>query len=280
MIVTITPENFQAQVLEGSDQKTIILFFHADQIQESIPMGQLLEKTIGDNNTHITLAKVNAADPVLQNLAMQLGLQSLPALVSFKDKRPVDIRVGAQTQEQITQFIEQYQPSPSTLAIESAQASLDAGEPDKAYATLQTATKNDPDDIQLRLHLAHACLKLKKAKEAEPLLEKIPMAHQDAFYHQLTAELELIQEAAQAPELTALEEQIQQNPEDDTLKQELAVLYSQNGRKEEALDLLLQVLRRDMQFGEAKKFYLDILVTMGEDPSAVPYKRAFYSLLY
>ena len=51
--------------------------------------------------------------------------------------------------------------------------------------------------------------KTEKVKAAETLLEKIPMAEQNAFYHQLTAELELIAEAAQAPELTALEEQIQ-----------------------------------------------------------------------
>ena len=43
-------------------------------------MSELLEKTVGANNSHITLAKVNAGDPILQKSCDPLGLQSIPAL--------------------------------------------------------------------------------------------------------------------------------------------------------------------------------------------------------
>ena len=64
------------------------------------------------------------------------------------------------------------------------------------------------------------------------------------------------------------------------LKQELAIQYSQSGRKEEALELLLGILRHDLSFGEAKKIYLDILATMAGDAAASRYRRQLYTLLY
>ncbi len=280
MIVNITPENFQTEVIENSLQKTIILLFYADTIPESTPVKQALERTIGVNNSHITLANVDATNPSLQTLAIQLGLQTLPAMVSFKDKRPVDIRVGPQTPQEIEEFIKQYQPNPCDLAIETAQKLLKEGYVEKAYMTLQSAHKDSPHHIELRLHLAQVCLQLKKIQQAETLLQQIPLAEQHSFFHSLIAELELAKQAAQSPELKALEEKFAQDPDNQSLKQELAVLYSQNGLKEQALDLLLSILKKDMEFGEAKKFYLDIIATMAEDPAAIPYKRAYYSLLY
>ena len=74
--------------------------------------------------------------------------------------------------------------------------------------------------------------------------------------------------------------QVYRTAADDALAQELAVLYSQVGRQEEALALLFTILKRDLAFGDAKKIYLDVLATMGAHPAAQSYRRKLYSLLY
>ena len=94
------------------------------------------------------------------------------------------------------------------------------------------------------------------------------------------AALELAEQAADSPEIQALESKLSQDPDNGLLKQELAIQYSQAGRKDEALELLLSVLRRDLAFGEAKKIYLDILATMAGEPTASHYRRQLYTLLY
>ncbi|MFE8730595.1 tetratricopeptide repeat protein, partial [Aeromonas hydrophila] len=86
--------------------------------------------------------------------------------------------------------------------------------------------------------------------------------------------------AADSPELRALEARHAENPDDFALAQELAVQYNQAGRQEEALGLLLVILKRDLAFGDARKTYLDILATMGSTPVAQNYRRKLYSLLY
>ena len=280
MIVDITPDNFTTELLEASEKKTVILYFHAQKLAECTEMGTLLEKAVGEDNPYITLGRVNAADPALQSLAIQLGLQTIPAVVSFKNKQPIDMRIGKLEKLEIAEYIAQYEPDECEVAITSAQKKREEGQVNEAYAILQAAHQTHLENYQLALHLAQVCLELKKLKQTEELLQKIPMADQNSLYHTLSAELELAMEATQSPELKLLEEKVAQEPDNLTYKQELAILYSQNGRKEEALDLLLTILKKDKNFDGAHKYYLDILATMVGDPAAVPYKRAVYSLLH
>jgi putative thioredoxin len=89
------------------------------------------------------------------------------------------------------------------------------------------------------------------------------MVAQDDHYQTLSSRLSLALQASDSPELRALELRHAEQPDDHALAQELAVLYSQVGRQEEALALLFTILKRDLAFGDAKKIYLDILTTMG-----------------
>ena len=78
------------------------------------------------------------------------------------------------------------------------------------------------------------------------------MVAQDDHYQ--TLELPpLAQQASDSPELRALELRHAEQPDDAAIAQELAVLYSQVGRQEEALALLFTILKRDLAFGDAKK---------------------------
>ena len=51
-------------------------------------------------------------------------------------------------------------------------------------------------------------------------------------------------------------------------------------RKEDALELLLTILTKNIDSGCAKKIYLDILATMPSDGVTAKYRRYIYSLLY
>ena len=64
---------------------------------------------------------------------------------------------------------------------------------------------------------------------------------------------------------------------------ELAIQYSQVNRQEEALEILMVILLKNLnaQDGQVKKTMMDILSALGQgNPVAGKYRRQLYSLLY
>lgn len=280
MIVQITPENFQQALLEASMTKTVAVYFYADSLPECAPFTQQFESLVGPANPVLTLAKVDVANPQLQSLALQLGLQALPALVLFKNGRPVDAIMGAEQLADAQTFLAPYLPKPEDNLLEQARAAQQAQQWTLCYQHAQAAYQLAPARSDIKLLLVDAALQLQKIDEAKTVLATVPMVDQDADYQRLTSAITLAEQAADSPEIRALEVRLQQDPDNHQLKQELAIQYSQAGRKEEALELLLGILRQDLNTGEAKKTFLDILATMNGDPLASRFRRHLYTLLY
>ncbi|MGY3930224.1 thioredoxin-like protein [Aeromonas encheleia] len=282
MIVDINPQNFHAELIDASMKKPVVIYFHAPQMPECQGMTPLVESLVGPANPQVTLAMVDMNDPQLQPLASQLGLRALPALVLFHQGRPDEqaILEGPQDEATLRQFFAAFTPKEEELLLEQGQQALAEAQPDVAHAHLTKAHQLAPSRHDINLWLVQAALDLNLLDEAQALLATIPMVAQDDHYQTLSSRLALALQAADSPELRALELRHAENPDDATLTQELAVQYSQVGRQEEALALLFTILRRDMAFGDAKKIYLDILTTMGAHPAAQSYRRKLYSLLY
>lgn len=280
MIVTITPQNFHTELLEASRQKTIAVFFYADQLPECRPMGQQLEQLIGPANPAITLAKVDVADPQLQSLAVQLGLQALPAVVIFKNGQPADALMGPQEPAAVENLLIKYLPTEDETLFAEGQQLLQNGDAGAAYAVLQKAHQIAPQRYEIQVALADACVKSARLEDAQELLNAIPNVYQDSAYQQVKSALDLAQQASDSPEIRALESLLAAEPENKQLQQELAIQYSQAGRKQEALEMLFAILSKDLSFGEARKTYQDILATMGADPLVSKYRKKLYTLLY
>lgn len=278
MIVDINVQNFQQALIETSMSKTVVIYFHAQAVPECQVMAPVLERLIGAENQHIDLARVDVEDPQLQSLASQLGLRALPAMVAFKEGQPVDVLEGPQDEGAISQFLQPYQPNEAELLLDQAKQMLGM-DPQAAYGLLQQARALE-DTATIRLYLAEAALALNKLEETKQLLASIGMADQDSQYQHILARLELAEEAADSPELRELEQKLAADPESLVLKEELAVQLFQAGRQEEALQLLIEVLQKDLAFGEARKHFLDMLTTMGADPVASRFRRKLYSMLY
>jgi Thioredoxin domain-containing protein len=280
MIVHLTPENLRTELVDTSFTKPVLACFYAHALEECKDITARLSALVGDNNTYLTLAFVDMADPQLQGLAIQLGLQALPAVVVFKDGRPVDALMGLAQLEGVGSLIEKYQPKQEEILLTSAHQALSDGDNQLAYQYAQQAFNINNARSDIKLLLARSCLELKRLDQAKELLITIPMVDQDSEYQSLLSALDLAQQAAESPEIKALEQRLASNPHDNNIKEDLAIQYSQAGRKEEALDLLFEILKADINSGNAKKVYLDILATMPGDSITARYRRQIYSLLY
>lgn len=280
MITTLTPENLRSELIEASQLKTVAVYFYADALAECQGIGGQLEQFIGADNPQLNLLRADMADPQMQGLAMQMGLQALPALVLFQQGRPVDALMGPEQFATLQDWLAPYLPKEEDLLLTQARQALADNASAHALTLLQQARQLQPQRADINKLYADVCIQLNRLSEARQVLETILMVDQDGDYQRLMASLQLAEQASQSPELVALEQKLAQEPDNVQLRQDLAIQYSQAGRQQEALDLLLPVLRLDLNAGDAKKTYLDILATMDGDPAASRYRRQLYSLMY
>ncbi|WP_444944788.1 thioredoxin [Microbulbifer sp. ZKSA006] len=280
-IVDVTAENAQQMLIEESMQRPVVVDFWADWCEPCKQLMPVLEKLANEYNGQFLLAKVNADTE--QMLAGQLGVRSLPTVMVLKEGQPVDGFAGVQPESQIREMLDKYLPKPWDIKLQQAQALIDEGKVAESLPLLRQAYSESSERIDIAKQLAAILLDQNRAQEAETVLSKILLADQDAEYQQLMAQLELKQQAAETPEIQALQKALQENPADSDAAYQLAVQYSQANRHEEALQLLLDILRKDMGFadGAAKQTFLDIVKSLGAgDPIATQYQRKLMTMMF
>ncbi|MGL6161782.1 thioredoxin [Microbulbifer sp.] len=280
-IVDVTAQNAQQVLIEESMKRPVVVDFWADWCEPCKQLMPVLEKLAKEYDGQFLLAKVNADSE--QMLAGQLGVRSLPTVMVLKDGQPVDGFAGAQPEKQIREMLDKYLPKPWDLKLQQAQALVAESRLDEALPVLRQAYNESDERADIAKQLAAVLLEQNRTQEAETVLGKIMLADQDSDYQQLMSQLELKQQAADSPEIKALQQALEKNPQDFDSAYQLAVQYSQNQRHQEALDLLLDILRRDMNFadGAARQAYLDMLKSLGAgDPLATQYQRKLMTLLY
>lgn len=114
------------------------------------------------------------------------------------------------------------------------------------------------------------------------MLKTIPLQDRDTRYQGLVAQIELLKQAADTPEIQQLQQQVADNPADAALASQLALQLHQVGRNEEALALLFGHLKQDLGAadGRARKMFQRSAALGTGDALASTYRRQLYALLY
>ena len=277
--VSLTLENFQQVVLEDSKEKLVLVSFWAQQVPESIELRDKLAAKTANAADHLIFAEVDCQ--AQQQIAMQFGIQGLPTAVLVKAGQPVDALSGPQPEEAINQFLDKHLPKPQDELLNKAQAALAQGDSSQAYSLAKQAYVLDAERADIKLVLADACIGVGKTSDAETLLATVMMVDQDSYYQAVMAKLELANEAADSPEIQALEAKLAATPDDSQLIQQLAAQYSQVNRNEEALALLFKRVQSASDDSECKKLLLDVMKALPDgDPLVSQYRRKLYTLMY
>ena len=279
-IVELNEQNFH-QVLEGSMQTPVLIHFWAPMSEESAQVIPDLQMLAQQYNGAFTLALLNCEQE--QAIASQFGVQALPTIALFVNGQPVDGLGGPQTIAAIQQMLAKHLPSQDELNLKQALELIQTGQHAQALPLLEAIAEELKQKGDVKLALADCYLETQNFDQAKLLLENIPLEYQDNYYKGLVAKLELHAQAANSPEIQSLEEALAQNPSDLKLANELALSYHQVNRDEEALEILWNALRTDLNAldGEMKKSFMDILAALGQgNPIAGKYRRQLYSILY
>ncbi|OOE77153.1 MULTISPECIES: co-chaperone YbbN [Salinivibrio] len=279
-IVELTEHNFQ-QILESSSRTPVLVYFWANMMPESVELKPTVEQIAHDSHGSFTLATIDCE--AQQLIAAQFGVRALPTLALFKDGQPVDGLAGPQNEETVREMLNKHLPSPEDQAFEQARQLMAEGNYTDALVILKPLETSHGDKGEYKLAMAECLVETHQFDAAQALLDTVLMQDQDATYKSLVAKIELHNQAIDAPEIRRLQAQLEENPDDANVAYELAVQFNQINRSEEALELLMNILRRDMNHaeGEAKKTLMDILTALGQgNEVASRYRRQLYSLLY
>jgi putative thioredoxin len=282
--VAIDLENFQQVVVEESKNKLVLVSFWAEQVPESIELKNKLAAKLSAFSEHVTLATVDCQTQ--GQIAQQFGIQGLPTAILIKDSQPLDGLSGPQDDNAINAFLDKHLPKPEDLLLTQATNALADNDLSSAKAAIIQAYQHNNERADIKLVLAEVYLQCGKNDDAKNLLDSILLVDQDSYYQTLIAKLELANQAADSPEIQALEAKLLQQPENITLSHQLAAQYNQVNRNEDALSLLFRLVQtrasdENIDVAKSKELLLDILKSLTDgDPLANKYRRKLYTLLY
>jgi len=280
-MIEITLENFQQVILEQSKSKLVLVAFWAGEIPESIELKNKLAANVLPFAEQVVMASVDCQTQ--QQIAQQFGIKGLPTAILVKEGQPLDGISGPQTDETINAFLDKYLPKPEDLLLAQAQSALTENKINDAQIAISEAYQLDNERADINLVLIDVYIQTGKTIEAKTLLDNIMMIDQNSYYQALVAKLELASQAANSPEIQALEAKLISKPNDIKIQHQLAAQYSQVNRYEEALKILFRLV----QSGDAetkdtsKELFLDVLKALPEgDTLATKYRRKLYTLMY
>jgi putative thioredoxin len=279
-IVEITPDNFQQVLLQQPDQ-LVLVELYSPRDTASLPMSQQLRQLVLELGDKIVLARVDC--DAQGQIAAQFGVSSVPTLVLLQAGQPIDGANGVVPIEEIRAMLEKYLPKPEEELLVKASAMLlnDDVEIKEVHQIIKQAYQLDSKRVDIQRCYIEVLIRLGQLDEASNLLGAFSLEDKGTSYQRLVSLLELAQEAGQSPEIKAQEQQLAATPDDNHLKLQLAISYSQANRSEDALALLFGVLSADLNFEDARKRFLDIIASLpAGDALASGYRRKLYSLLH
>ncbi|XEG68497.1 co-chaperone YbbN [Edwardsiella tarda] len=279
-VVNITEANLH-QTLEQSMSVPVLFYFWSARSQHCEQLTPLLDKLANEYAGQFILAKVDC--DAEQMVAAQFGLRAIPTVYLFKDGQPLDGFQGPQPEEQIRDLLARVLPKAEELKAAQAAELMANGDMAGALPLLKEAYALAPTRSDIALALAEVLIALNRSEDASELLSHIPLQDQDSHYQSLIAQIELLKQAADTPEIQLLQQQVAERPQDITLAVQLALQLHQVGRNEEALTLLMDHLRHDLNAGDgaARKTLMDILAALGTgDALAGKFRRQLYALMY
>jgi putative thioredoxin len=286
LIKDTTTQAFVKDVIEESRRQPVLVDFWAEWCGPCKQLTPVLEKAVKAAKGKIKLAKMDIdKHPAIPG---QMGIQSIPAVIAFVNGQPADGFLGALPESQVTAFIERITKDKlggdAQDLLKAADAALAAGNAAEAIELYGEVLQDEPGSVPALAGLARAHVETGAIEEAKQTLALIPEAkHNDAAVVAARSALEVAEQAKSVGPVAELEQKVAANPLDHQARFDLAVALNAAGKRDEAADHLLSIVKRDRKWNEdgARKQLVQFFDAWGPtDEATVSGRRKLSSILF
>ncbi len=287
LIKDTTTQRFSADVIQESRNQVVLVDFWAPWCGPCKQLTPVLEKVVTAAAGRVKLVKMNIDDHPA--VAGQLGIQSIPAVIAFKDGQPVDGFMGALPEGKVREFIDKVAgPAGPGAQIEAAlaaaQQALEAGDGQTAADIYQEILSVAPDNLAAIVGLAGLLVDAGEFDAARSVLDTVPADKQsDASVAGVKARIALAEQAAKLGDAGELLRRIEADPKDHQARFDLAMLHNARGERAEAADCLLAIMKADRTWNDdgARKQLLQFFEAWGmTDEATLAARRKLSALLF
>jgi putative thioredoxin len=282
---------FMVDVIEASKEHVVVVDFWAPWCGPCKQLTPILEKLVRAYKGAVHLAKID----IDQNpdIAQQMGVQSIPAVFAFFGGRPVDGFMGVQSEAQVKSWLERVikttgvkadQGNGLEMALKQAADFLAAKDISTAQSIYTDILDMEPTNAVAYAGFLRCLIAVNDMDAAKEMLANAPpeMAKDKAFEPIRTA-MELADQAGKSGSLADLQSKVDQNPTDHQARFDLAMAHYAAEQKEQAVDHLLEIIRRDRKWNEdgARKQLVKFFDAFGPtDPLTLSARKRLSSILF
>ena len=289
LIKETTTQTFVKDVIEESKRQPVLIDFWAPWCGPCRQLTPILEKAVRAAKGKVKLVKMNIDEhPAIPG---QMGIQSIPAVIAFAGGQPADGFMGAVPESQVNAFIDKITkgvaaPGEPNIAeiLKEAEGVLAEGDAATAAQIYAEVLAIDATNIAALAGLAKCYVTSGAIEQAKQTLAMVPESKRnDAAVKAVQASVDLAEQAKAVGPVTELEQKVAANPLDHQARFDLATALNAMGKRAEAAEQLLAIVKRDRKWNEdaARKQLVQFFEAWGgTDEATVEGRKRLSTLLF
>jgi putative thioredoxin len=286
LVKDTTTQGFVKDVIEESKRQPVLIDFWAPWCGPCKQLTPILEKAVKAAKGKVKLVKMNIDEhPAVSG---QMGIQSIPAVIAFVNGQPADGFMGALPEGQVIQFLERLTKGKigdeEKDALAAAEAALAQGDASAAASLYASLLAQDGTNVAALAGLARTYVQSGAIEQAKQTLALVPEAKRnDSAVAAARAALEVAEQAQSVGPLDELKQKVDANPADHQARFDFAVALNGNGKRQEAVDNLIEIVRRDRKWNDdgARQQLVQFFEAWGPtDDATVEGRKRLSSILF
>ncbi len=286
LVKDTTTQAFVKDVIEESKRQPVLVDFWAPWCGPCKQLTPVLEKAVRAAKGKVKLVKMNIDEhPAIPG---QMGIQSIPAVVAFVEGRPADGFMGALPEGQVVAFLDRLTKDSivgeTKDLLKAADAALADGDPATAANLYAQLLAEDNSNVQALAGLARCYVETGALDQARQTLAMIPDSKRgESAVAAAQAALQLAEQVKTLGPLAELEQKVAANPLDNQARFDLALALNGKGRRLEAVDQLISIVKRDRKWNDdgARKQLVQFFEAWGPtDEATIEGRKRLSSILF
>ncbi len=281
-----TTQSFMKDVIEESKAQPVLVDFWAPWCGPCKQLTPVLEKAVKAAKGKVKLVKMDIDKH--PEVPGQMGIQSIPAVIAFSNGQPVDGFMGALPESQVIAFLERLTKGKiggeEQDLLKTADEMLAAGNAAEAAAIFGQLLTEDGGNVVALAGLARCYIQTGALEQAKHTLAMVPDAKKnDAAVAAARAALEVAEQAKLVGPADELERKVAADPLDHQARFDLATALNAAGKRAEAAEHLLSIVKRDRKWNEdgARKQLVQFFEAWGPtDPATLDGRKRLSSILF